>query len=158
MELIFFRSTFFSRDSKSVFLEKWRSFLIKKCHPVTNIYITYVTMSFYCQHMYNCRESIFSVNCSMCRLWVHLKVDVPVSGTLGPSEHIVPRLANMGIKSISLLKMVAWEWLRSRWKRNVVVFMVKKKKFKKLNFLGVWTLITIFGPTVPKSLFLGYFG
>ena len=59
--------------------------------------------------------------------------------------HSVPIWPNFGKKSISWLKIYPSGWLSARWKRNLMLFEIKKEIFKNFHFSGVWGQITIFG-------------
>ena len=43
----------------------------------------------------------------------------------------VPRLVNVGINSISLVKMISWSRLRALLKQNFELFRVNKRKMRK---------------------------
>ena len=69
-------------------------------------------------------------------------------------RHSVPRMANMGINSISLVRKKIWWWLWACWKRIGEVDVAKWKRLKNYKILGGLVRdFHIFGILGQKHLF-----
>ena len=91
--------------------------------------------------MYSCGESHFYFNYSLCELWVDTKVDVPVSGTLGPS--VVKTFFSVKCWK-KVCKVVYIKW--GMWLLNILWLFVISGHY--------WWLVVIRGNYIHNTILL----
>ena len=76
----------------------------------------------------------------------------------GEPLHSAPRSRNVGINSITWLKIIALRWLNTRWKRNLILHMMKKFFFRKLQFSGSGVQFSSLGKFAEIQFFVHNLG